>query len=145
MKSWLTSIIILITWWICWKFHDIGGSSDLSETINKLLSVKKPCILKYAKNKDKSQFSNFFHLASEAWTLCKLLSKVKNELKTYNVHMWLWNWYFYHSCLHIDGRIMFWILNNLTLTLRDTLERTPKVISNQNLFSRSQSWYWFWC
>ena len=41
-------------------------------------------------------------------------------------------------CLHIDGRIMFWILNNLTLTLRDTLERTPKVISNQNSFSRFQ-------
>ena len=30
-------------------------------------------------------------------------------------------------CLHIDGRIMFWISNNLTLTLRDTKERTPKV------------------
>ena len=42
--------------------------------------------------------------------------------------------------LHIDGRIIFWILNNLTLTLRNTLERTPKVMSNQNLFSRFQLW-----
>ena len=65
--------------------------------------------------------------------------------------MWLWDWHFYHSCLPIDGRIIFWILKNLTLrdtlslTLRDTLGRTPKVISNQNLFSRFQSWCWFWC
>ena len=41
-------------------------------------------------------------------------------------------WHFYHSCLHIDGRIMFWILTNLSLTLRDTLESTPKVNSNKN-------------
>ena len=27
----------------------------------------------------------------------------------------------------------------ISLTLRDTLERTPKVISNQNLFGRFQS------
>ena len=33
----------------------------------------------------------------------------------------------------------------ISLTLRDTLKRTPKVISNQNLFSRFQSWCWFWC
>ena len=33
----------------------------------------------------------------------------------------------------------------ISLTLRDTLKRTPKVISNQNLFSRLQSWCWFWC
>ena len=44
------------------------------------MSVKKPCILE-CKSKGKSQFSDFFHLASEAWTVCKLLSKVKNELK----------------------------------------------------------------
>ena len=46
--------------------------------------------------------------------------------------MWLWHWHFYHSCLHIDGRIKFWILTNLSLTLRDTLESTPKVNSNKN-------------
>ena len=56
--------------------------------------------------------------------------------------MWLWNWHF-HVCILMEE--LFWILHNLTLTLRDTLERTPKVISNQNLFSRFQSWYWFWC
>ena len=33
----------------------------------------------------------------------------------------------------------------LSLTWRNTLKRTPKVISNQNLFSRFQSWCWFWC
>ena len=33
-----------------------------------------------------------------------------------------------------NGRIIFSILKNLTL--RDTLGRTPKVISNQNLFCR---------
>ena len=33
----------------------------------------------------------------------------------------------------------------ISLTLRDTLKRTPKVISNQNLFSRFQTWCWFWC
>ena len=59
--------------------------------------------------------------------------------------IWLWDWHFYLLRLHIDKRIMFWILNNLSLTLRDTFERTPKVISNQNLFSRFQSWCWFWC
>ena len=65
--------------------------------------------------------------------------------------MRLWEWHFYHSCQPIDRRIIFWILKNLTsrdtlsLTLRDTLRRTPKVISNQNLFSRFQSWCCFWC
>ena len=55
--------------------------------------------------------------------------------------MWLWGWHFYHSCLHIDERI---VLNfkNLSLTIRDTLEGTPEVISNQNLLSRFQSWCW---
>ena len=43
-----------------------------------------------------------------------------------------------------NGRIIFSILKNLTLrvtlslTLRDTLGRTPKVTSNQSLFSRFQ-------
>ena len=55
-----------------------------------------------------------------------------------NLHMWLWDWHFYHSCLHIDRRIIFWILKNSS----DTLKRTPKVISNENLFSRFQSWWW---
>ena len=33
----------------------------------------------------------------------------------------------------------------ISFTLRDTLKRTPKVISNQNLLCRFQSWCWFWC
>ena len=56
--------------------------------------------------------------------------------------MCLWDWHFYYSCLYIDGRIMFWFLKNLSLTLRGTLERVPKVISNQDLFSWFQSWCW---
>ena len=65
--------------------------------------------------------------------------------------MRLLDWHFYHSCLPIERRIIFWILKNLSLrdtlslTLKDTLGRTPKVISNQNLFSKFQSWCWFWC
>ena len=70
------------------------------------------CILEYVK-KDKSHFANFFYLASEAWIVCRILSKVKNELKIYNLRMWIWDWHFYRSCLHIDGRIIFWILKNL--------------------------------
>ena len=115
------------------------------------MSVKKVCILKYVKRKTKAT-CRFFYLASEAWIVCRLLSKVKTELKNINnLFVWLWDWHFYHSCLPIDGRIIFWILKNLTLrdtlslTLRDTLRRTPKVISNQNLFSRFQLWCWFWC
>ena len=65
--------------------------------------------------------------------------------------MWLWDWHFYHSCLPTDRRIIFLnfkklhLRDTLSLTLRDTLGRTPKVISNQNLFSRFQSCYWIWC
>ena len=33
----------------------------------------------------------------------------------------------------------------ISLTFRDALKRTPKVISKQNLFSRFQSWCLFWC
>ena len=52
--------------------------------------------------------------------------------------MWLWVWHFYDSCLHNDRKSMLWILKIVSLTLRDTLEWTPKVISNQNSFSRFQ-------
>ena len=43
------------------------------------------CILEYVK-KDKSHFADFFYLASEAWIVCRLLSKVKNELKKYIIY-----------------------------------------------------------
>ena len=33
------------------------------------------------------------------------------------------------SLMHINGRIMVSIFKNLSMNLRDTLERTPKVIS----------------
>ena len=69
-------------------------------------------ILEYVKKRQKS-LCRFFYLASKAWIVCRILSKVKNELKIYNLHMWLWDWHFYYLCLHIDGRIIFWILKNL--------------------------------
>ena len=36
---------------------------------------------KICKKKEKTHFADFFYLASEAWIVCRLLSKVKNELK----------------------------------------------------------------
>ena len=38
------------------------------------------CILEYVKKRQKP-LCRFFYLASEAWIVCRLLSKVKNELK----------------------------------------------------------------
>ena len=38
------------------------------------------CILEYVK-KVKSHFADFFYLASEAWIVYRILSKVKNKLK----------------------------------------------------------------
>ena len=38
------------------------------------------CILEYLK-KGKSHFADFFYLTSEAGIICRILSKVKNELK----------------------------------------------------------------
>ena len=40
------------------------------------------CILEYVK-KDKNHYADFFYLASEAWIVCRMLSKVKNELEIY--------------------------------------------------------------
>ena len=45
------------------------------------------CILEYVK-KDKSHFADFFYLASEAWIVCRILSKVKNELKIYIIYIY---------------------------------------------------------
>ena len=42
-------------------------------------------ILEYVK-KDKSHFADFFYLASEAWIVCRILSKVKNELNIYIIY-----------------------------------------------------------
>ena len=39
------------------------------------------CILEYMKNKTKASLQIFFYLASEAGIVCRILSKVKNELK----------------------------------------------------------------
>ena len=103
------------------------------KSINKLMSVKKPCIVHYEQKKGKSQFADLFYLAPESWTVCKLVSEVKSGLKFCDFGIDISITYVW-----ILMKELFWILNNLSLTLRDTLEGTPKVISNQNLFSRFQ-------
>ena len=44
-------------------------------------------ILEYAKKKKKNHFADFFYLASEAWIVYRILSKVKNELKIYIIYI----------------------------------------------------------
>ena len=44
------------------------------------MSVKKFCILEYVERKTKATLQVFLS-GSEAWIACRLLSKVKNELK----------------------------------------------------------------
>ena len=44
------------------------------------------CILEYVK-KNKSHFADFFSLASEAWIVCGILSKVKTELNIYTIYI----------------------------------------------------------
>ena len=94
----------------------------------------------------------FFYLASEAWIVCKLLSKVKNKFKKYIIYLcdfgidiFITDVYLLIEELYFGFQKNLTLRDTLSLTLRDTLERTPKVISNQNLFSRFQSWCWFWC
>ena len=121
------------TIWNNWIIYYVSQARKLS-----IMPVNN-CILEYVK-KDKSHFADFFYLASEAWIVCRILSKVKNELKIYIIYIcdFRTDIFITHVCV--------WILKNLiSLTLRDTLERIPKVISDQNLFSRFQSWCWFWC
>ena len=103
------------------------------------------CILKYVKKRQKP-LCRFFYLASEAWIVCRILWKVKNELKMYIIT------YVTLGLTFLSLMSAYWwknyILNFkklISLTLRDTLKRTQKVISNQNLFRRFQSWCWFWC
>ena len=47
-----------------------------------------------------------------------------------------------HSCLHIDAKIMFWILKKYKLNFKRHLKTTSKAISDQNVFCRFQSWCW---
>ena len=53
---------------------------------NYQVSTINNCILEYIK-KDKSHFADFFCLASEAWIVCTILSKVKNELKIHIIYI----------------------------------------------------------
>ena len=85
------------------------------------------CNLKYVK-KDKSHFEDFFYLVSEAWIVCRILSKVKNDLKLYKIYICDLGLTF------LSLMSAYWwknyILNFqklISLTLSDTLKRTQKV------------------
>ena len=85
------------------------------------------CILEYVK-KDKSHFADFFYLASEAWIVCRILSKVKNELKIYIIYICDFgiDISITHVCILME-ELYFEFKKLISLTLRDTLERTPKL------------------
>ena len=57
------------------------------EIINKLNPVNNLWILEYVKRRTKAALQIFLNLASEAWIVCRLLSKVKNELKIYIIYI----------------------------------------------------------
>ena len=127
------------TIWNNWIIYYVSQTRKLS------IMPANNYILEYVK-KDKSHFADLFYLASEAWIVCRILSKVKNKLKIYIIY--ICDFGIGISITMSSYRWKNYILNFkklISLTLRDTLERTPKVISDQNLFSRFQSWWWFWC
>ena len=68
------------TIWNNWIIYYVSQARKLS-----IMPVNN-CILEYVK-KDKSHFADFFYLASEAWIVCRILSKVKNELKIYIIYI----------------------------------------------------------
>ena len=51
---------------------------------------------------------------------------------------------YYHSYLHIDGRIIFLNLKKNKLDFKENLERTPKAISNHNLSCHSENKFKKW-
>ena len=57
--------------------------------------------------KDKNPFADFFYLASEAWIECRILSKVKNELKIYIFYICDFGNYITltHICILMEGTL----------------------------------------
>ena len=49
--------------------------------------LKQELNFRICKKKGKSHFADLFYLASEAWIVCRKLSKVKNELKNYIIYI----------------------------------------------------------
>ena len=94
------------------------------ETINKLMSFKKPCILKYVKRKTKINLKFVFvvfvivvfDLAAKAWMqYLDYFQKWKISCTTYV------------SSLHIDAGFKKHILD-----FKGHLQQTPNTTSNQN-------------
>ena len=74
------SSLLWNTLWNNWIIYYVSYARKLSITpVNN-------CILEYVK-KDKGCFADFFYLASEAWIVCRILSKVKNELKIHIIYI----------------------------------------------------------
>ena len=62
--------------------------------------------------------------------------KSKKQIKNIsNLYIWPWDWHFYHSSLHIDRRIIFWILKNLSTWLYGTLWKEPQKFSVTKIYS----------
>ena len=64
------------------------------------------CTLEYIK-KTKTPLQIFFYLASEAWIVCRILSKVKNELKIYIIYICDFRNYITltHVCILMEGTL----------------------------------------
>ena len=58
----------------------------VSQARKLLIMPVNNCILEYVQ-KDKSHFADFFIWHSEAWIVCRILSKVKNKLKIYIIYI----------------------------------------------------------
>ena len=133
-----------LLWNKMWNNWTIYCFSD-KETINKRISVKKIYILEYVKKRQKP-LRRFFYLASEAWRVCRILSNVKKWIKNISfTYVTLGSTFLSIMSAYRWKKYILNFKRLISLTLRDTLKRTPKVISNQNLFSRLQSRCWFWC
>ena len=74
------SSLLWNTIWNNWIIYYVSYARKLSITpVNN-------CILEYVK-KDKGRFADFFYLASETWIVCRILLKVKNELKIHIIYI----------------------------------------------------------
>ena len=64
--------------------------------------------------KRQKPFCRFFLSGIGSLNSMQNIIKSKKWIKNIcNLHTWLWDWHFYRSCQHIDGRIIFSILKNL--------------------------------
>ena len=95
---------------------------------------KETLHVRICKKKGKIHFADFLYLA---WAVCRLLSKVENESKTYIMYIFdvAIDIFITHVCILMEE-----LCFQLSLALRETLEKNPNIINNQNLFNRFQPW-----